>query len=216
MPLDFALTEEQKALVATARDFARKEIIPVAGKYDESGEFPRELFKRAWETGLMNAEVPEEYGGVGLSCLDHCLLQEEISYGCCGINTSLIANTLASLPLLIAGSDEQKKKFLGRLVSEPVFAAYCCSEPDAGSDVAGLSTKVTRHGKDYVLSGQKRWITNGGVASWYTVFASTDPSARHRGLSAFVVPRDTPGVSAGQDEDNMGQRAANTTEVYFQ
>ncbi len=216
MPLDFALTEEQKALVATARDFARKEIIPVAGKYDESGEFPRELFKRAWETGLMNAEVPEEYGGVGLSCLDHCLLQEEISYGCCGINTSLIANTLASLPLLIAGSDEQKKKFLGRLVSEPVFAAYCCSEPDAGSDVAGLSTKVTRHGKDYVLSGQKRWITNGGVASWYTVLATFDRSQRHKGIAMFVVDADAKGVKTGRKEDKMGQRASNTTDVLFE
>lgn len=216
MPLDFALTEEQKALVTTARDFTRKEIIPVAGKYDESGEFPREVFKRAWETGLMNAEVPEAYGGLGLSCLDHCLMQEEIAYGCCGMNTSLIANNLASLPLIIAGSDEQKKKFLGRLISEPVFAAYCCSEPDAGSDVAGLSTKVTRHGKDYVLSGQKRWITNGGVASWYTVLATFDRSQRHKGIAMFVVDAEAKGVKTGRKEDKMGQRASNTTDVLFE
>ncbi|HWM86949.1 MAG TPA: acyl-CoA dehydrogenase family protein, partial [Kofleriaceae bacterium] len=178
--LDFSLTEEQKALVATARDFTKKEITPVAARYDESGEFPREVFRRAWETGLMNAEVPEAFGGVGLACLDHCLLQEEIAFGCTGINTSLVANNLAALPLLIAGTDEQKSRFLGRLTSEPIFAAYCCSEPDAGSDVAGLSTKVTRHGSDYVLNGQKRWITNGGVASWYTVLATFDKSQRHK------------------------------------
>jgi acyl-CoA dehydrogenase len=214
--LDFALTEEQKALVTTARDFARKEIIPVAARYDESGEFPREVFKRAWETGLMNAEVPEENGGVGLTCLDHCLMQEEISYGCAGMNTSLVANNLAALPLLIAGTAEQKAKFLGRLTSEPIFAAYCCSEPDAGSDVAGLSTKVTRHGSDYVLNGQKRWITNGGVASWYTVLATFDRSQRHKGIACFVVDAETKGVKSGRVEDKMGQRSSNTTDVLFE
>jgi acyl-CoA dehydrogenase len=216
MPLDFALTEEQKALVATARDFTRNEIIPVASGLDESGEFPRDLFRRAWETGLMNAEVPEAYGGVGLTCVDHCLLQEEIAYGCTGINTSLVANNLAALPLIIAGSDEQKARFLGRLTREPIFAAYCCSEPDAGSDVAGLSTKVTRHGDDYVLSGQKRWITNGGVASWYTVLATFDRSQRHKGIACFVVDAETKGVKSGRKEDKMGQRASNTTDVLFE
>jgi len=216
MPLDFALTEEEKALVTTARDFARKEIIPVAGRYDESGEFPREVFRRAWETGLMNAEVPEAYGGVGLSCVDHCLLQEEIAFGCAGINTSLVANNLAALPLLIAGSEEQKARFLGRLTGELSFAAYCCSEPDAGSDVAGLSTRVSRHGGDYVLNGQKRWITNGGVAGWYTVLATFDKGQRHKGIACFVVDASTPGVKAGRVEDKMGQRASNTTDVLFE
>jgi acyl-CoA dehydrogenase len=216
MPLDFALTEEQRALVTTARDFARKEIIPVAARYDESGDFPRELLRRAWETGLMNAEVPEAYGGVGLSCVDHCLLQEEIAFGCTGINTSLVANNLAALPLIIAGSEEQKKKFLGRLTREPIFAAYCCSEPDAGSDVAGLSTKVTRRGDEYVLNGQKRWITNGGVASWYTVLATFDRSMRHKGIACFVVDAETKGVKSGRVEDKLGQRASNTTDVLFE
>ena len=216
MPLDFALTEEQKALIQTARDFARKEIVPVAGKYDESAEFPREVFKKAWDTGLMNAEVPEAYGGVGLSCLDHCLLQEEIAYGCAGINTSLVANSLAALPLMIAGTDEQKKTFLGRLTGEPIFASYCCSEPEAGSDVAGLSTKVTRKGDEFVLSGQKRWITNGGVASWYTVLATFDKSKRHKGIACFVVDAQTPGIKTGRVEHKMGQRSSNTTDVLFE
>lgn len=216
MPLDFALTEEQNALVQTARDFAKKEIIPVAGKYDESGEFPREILERGWETGLMNAEVPEAYGGLGLPCLDHCLIQEEIGYGCLGFNTSLAANNLAAMPLIIAGTEEQKKKYLGRLVAEPIFAAYCCSEPDAGSDVAGMTTRVTRKGDEYVINGQKRWITNGGVASWYTVFATFDRSKRHKGIACFVVDASTPGVKTGRKEDKMGQRASNTTDVLFE
>jgi len=216
MPLDFALTEEQQALVTTARDFTKKEIIPVAGRYDESGEFPRDLFKKAWDTGLMNAEVPESYGGVGLSCVDHCLMQEEISFGCAGMNTSLVANNLAALPLLIAGSEEQKQKYLGWLTRETIYAAYCCSEPDAGSDVAGLSTRVTRKGDEYVINGQKRWITNGGVASWYTVLATFDRAMKHKGIACFVVPADAPGLRTGRKEDKMGQRASNTTDVIFE
>ena len=216
MPLDFALTEEQKALIATARDFTRNEIIPVAGRYDESGEFPREVFRKAWDTGLMNGEVPEAYGGIGLSCLDHCLIQEEIAYGCAGINTSLIANNLGAMPLIIAGTEDQKKEFLGRLIREPIFAAYCCSEPDAGSDVAGMSTRVQKKGDEYVINGQKRWITNGGVASWYTVLATFDKAMKHKGIACFVVPADTPGLKTGRVEDKMGQRASNTTDVLFE
>ena len=216
MALDFALTEEQAALVTTARDFAKNEIVPVAGRYDESGEFPREVFKKAWETGLMNAEVPEAYGGTGLSCVDHCLVQEEIAYGCCGINTSLVASNLGAMPLLIAGTEEQKQKYLGWLTREPIFAAYCCSEPDAGSDVAGMSTRVQKKGDEYVINGQKRWITNGGVASWYTVLATFDKAMKHKGIACFVVPADTPGLKTGREENKLGQRASNTTDVLFE
>jgi acyl-CoA dehydrogenase len=214
--MDLSLTDVQEALVTTAREFTRKEIIPRAGHFDETGEFPRELLKRAWETGLMNVEIPEAYGGLGGSCLDNCLVQEEVSYGCAGINTSMAANSLGATPLLVAGTDEQKQKYLTRLTSELAFCAYCCSEPDAGSDVAGLRTRVTRHGDDYVLNGQKRWITNGGVASFYTVFATFDPAMKHRGIACFVVDADTPGVKAGRKENKMGQRASNTTDVIFE
>ncbi|HSK03938.1 MAG TPA: acyl-CoA dehydrogenase family protein [Kofleriaceae bacterium] len=214
--MDLSLTDVQEALVTTAREFTRKEIIPRAGHFDETGEFPRELLKRAWETGLMNIEIPEAYGGLGGSCLDNCLVQEEVSYGCAGINTSMAANSLGATPLLVAGTDEQKQKYLTRLTSELAFCAYCCSEPDAGSDVAGLRTRVTRHGDDYVLNGQKRWITNGGVASFYTVFATFDPAMKHRGIACFVVDADTPGVKAGRKENKMGQRASNTTDVIFE
>jgi acyl-CoA dehydrogenase len=214
--MDLSLTEEQRALVHTAREFTRKEIIPKAGHWDETGEFPRDLFKRAWDTGLMNVEIPAEYGGLGGGCLDSCLVQEEVAYGCSGINTSLTANVLGAMPLLVAGTDEQKKKYLSRLTESLVFCAYCCSEPDAGSDVAGMRLRVTRHGDDYVLNGQKRWITNGGVASFYTVFGTFDPALKHKGIACFVVDADAPGVKAGRKENKMGQRASNTTDVIFE
>ena len=214
--MDLSFTEEQDALVSTARDFTRKEIIPKAAHLDETGEFPREILKKAWETGLMNIEIPEAYGGLGGTCLDNCLVQEEVAFGCSGINTSLSANSLGATPLVIAGTEDQKKKYLGRLAAEYCFAAYCCSEPDAGSDVAGMRTRVTKHGDDYVLNGQKRWITNGGVASFYTVFATFDPAMKHKGIACFVVDASTPGVKAGRKENKMGQRASNTTDVIFE
>jgi acyl-CoA dehydrogenase len=216
MAFDLSYTEEQLALVDTAREFARKEIVPVAGKLDEHGTFPREILRKAWDLGLMNCELPEAYGGAGLSNLEHCLIHEEISYGCAGVSTSMAGNMLGALPLLIAGSEEQKQHYLGRLVKEPIFAAYCCSEPDAGSDVAGMSTRVEKRGDEYVLNGQKRWITNGGVASWYTVFATFDRASRHKGITCFVVDADLPGVKTGRKEDKMGQRASNTTDVIFE
>ncbi|HWU87506.1 MAG TPA: acyl-CoA dehydrogenase family protein [Kofleriaceae bacterium] len=214
--MDFSLTDVQEALVATAREFARKEMIPRAAHFDETGEFPREILRRAWETSLMNIEVPEAYGGLGGSCLDDCLVMEELAYGCSGMNTSMTSNMLGSMPLLIAGSEEQKQRYLSRLTSDFVLCAYACSEPDAGSDVAGMRTRVTRHGDDYVLNGQKRWITNGGVASFYTVLATFDPALKHKGIACFVVDADTPGVKAGRKEDKMGQRASNTTDVIFE
>jgi len=214
--MDLSYTEEQNALATTAREFTRKEVIPRAAHFDETGEFPHEIFKKAWDTGLMNIEVPDAYGGLGGSCLDNCLVQEEVSFGCSGINTSMAANSLGATPLLVAGTDAQKKEYLGRLTSELTYCAYCCSEPDAGSDVAGMRTRVTKHGNDYVLNGQKRWITNGGVANFYTVFATFDPAMKHKGIACFVVDANTPGVKPGRKEHKMGQRASNTTDVIFE
>jgi len=214
--MDLSFTEEQGALVDTAREFTRKEVIPRAAHHDETGEFPREIFKKAWDTGLMNIEIPEAYGGLGGSCLDNCLVQEEVAFGCSGINTSLSANSLGATPLLVAGTDAQKKEYLSRLTSELLFCAYACSEPDAGSDVAGMRTRVTRHGDDYVINGQKRWITNGGVANFYTMFATFDPAMKHKGIACFVIDANTPGLSVGRKEDKMGQRASNTTDVIFE
>ncbi|MFL5277743.1 MAG: acyl-CoA dehydrogenase family protein [Myxococcales bacterium] len=218
--MDFSISEEQRQLVETARKFTRERIIPVAQKLDEHGTFPMEICKEGWELGLMNVEIPSEYGGLGLSCLDHVLMMEEVNYGCAGVGTTLAANNLACMPLVLAGNEEQKRHYFGMLTEEPLFAAYCCSEPDAGSDVAGMRTavrKVPGSGSEYVLDGQKRWITNGGYASWYTVFARLgDPKDRHKGITCFVVPRDLPGVSVGKKEDKLGQRASNTTDVLFE
>src|SRR6516164_9857226 len=212
----FDFSEEQQQLIETAREFARKEIVPVAGQLDEEGTFPKDICRKGWETGLMNCEIPEAYGGLGLSCLSHCLVLEEISYGCTGVNTTMAGNMLGAMPLIIAGTDAQKKRVFDRLLAEPIFAAYCCSEPDAGSDVAGMKTRYKKVGDDYVLTGQKRWITNGGVASFYTVFARAEGTERHKGITCFVVDRDTPGVSVGKKENKMGQRASNTTDVIFE
>jgi acyl-CoA dehydrogenase len=214
--IGFDFTEEQEQLIATARDFAKKEITPVAGQLDEEGKFPVEIGKKAWETGLINIEIPTEFGGLGLSCLDHCLVLEEISYGCTGVNTTLAGNMLGAMPLILAGSDAQKKEYFGRLLAEPIYAAYCCSEPDAGSDVAGMKSRFRKVGEDYVLTGQKRWITNGGVANFYTVFARLEGTERHKGITCFVVDRNTPGVSVGKKENKMGQRSSNTTDVIFE
>jgi acyl-CoA dehydrogenase len=212
----FDFSEEEQQLIDTAREFARKEIVPVAGQLDEEGTFPRDICRKGWETGLMNCEIPEAYGGLGLSCLAHCLVLEEISYGCTGVNTTMAGNALGSMPLVLAGTEEQRKTYFGRLLAEPIFAAYCCSEPDAGSDVAGMKTRYRKVGDDYVITGQKRWITNGGVASFYTVFAREEGTTRHKGITCFVVERDTPGLSVGKKENKMGQRCSNTTDVIFE
>ena len=215
--MDFSISEEQQRLVETARKFTREKITPVAQKLDEHGTFPKEICEQGWELGLMNAEVPQDYGGLGLSTLDHVLMLEEINYGCAGVGTTMTANNLAAVPLMLAGSEEQKKKYLGALTEAPIFAAYCCSEPDAGSDVAGMRTTVRKVGDEYVMNGQKRWITNGGYATWYTVFGRIgDVKDRHKGITCFVVPRNTPGVSVGKKEDKLGQRASNTTDVLFE
>ncbi len=208
-------TEEQAALVNTARKFAAETIIPVAHECDENERFPLEVFEAAFELGLLNAELPEAYGGLGLHTIDGCLIAEEIAYGCPAVATSLVCNHLGSLPLLIAGTEAQKNKWLSRLVDELTFVAYCCSEPEAGSDVASMKTRLVRDGDGWILSGQKRWITNGGQASFYTGFATIDSKLRHKGITAFVVDRSQKGVSVGKKEKKLGQRASETVDVLF-
>jgi acyl-CoA dehydrogenase len=212
--VDFTLTDEQKALRELAHDFAEKEIRPVAWEYDKDGTWPADVFAKAHEVGLMNTHVPEEYGGPGLSYLDGCLIEEELSWGCSGITTSLGANGLASAPVILAGSEEIKKKYLGMLTEELKYASFCLTEPGAGSDVSSMRTRAVKKGDKYVITGQKCFITNGSHADWYTVYAKTDPDAGHRGISAFVVPRDET-VVIDKKEDKLGQRASNTATVTF-
>src|SRR5687768_16745720 len=197
-----------------AHDFAEKEIRPVAWEYDKDGTWPDGVLRKAWELGLMNTHVPEEYGGPGASYLDGCIIEEELSWGCSGITTSLGANGLASAPLALAGSDELKKQYLGMLTEDFKLASFCLTEPDAGSDVSGMKTMAVKKGDKYVLDGSKCFITNGGYADWFTVYAKTDKEAGHRGISAFVVPKDDT-VTVDKKEDKMGQRASNTATITF-
>ncbi len=213
--MEFGLSDEQLALQETARRFAQEEVAPVAAEFDRSGEFPRQVIERAWELGLSCTVIPPDYGGVGLSCQDNCLITEEIAWGCSGITTSIMASDLALTPILVAGTEEQKKEWLGACVSRFNLTAFCLSEPGAGSDVAGLQLQCERDGDHYALNGTKCWITNGGVSDFYTVFATLDRSSRHKGVCAFVVPRDTPGLSVGKKEDKMGQRASDTCVIHF-
>ena len=212
--VDFTLTDEQKSLREMAHDFAAREIRPVAWEYDKDGTWPEEIIKKAWDVGLMNSHIPEEYGGAGASYLDGCLIEEELSWGCSGIQTSLGCNGLATAPLIAGGSDELKKEYLGRLTEAPLQASFCLTEPEAGSDVANMRTTAVKKGDKYVINGSKCFITNGSYANWYTVYAKTDKEAGHRGISAFVVPRDA-GVVVDKKEDKLGQRASNTATVSF-
>lgn len=213
--VDFELTEEQQQLRELAHEFAEKEIVPRAAHHDQTGEFPREICRKAWEIGLMNTHVPEAFGGLGLGVFEGALIAEEIAWGCTGIGTAMEANTLAEAPVIVAGTDEQKKAWLTPMAEEFRLAAYCVTEPDAGSDVAAIKTTAKRHGDEYVLTGSKMWITGGSVADWYFVLALTDPDKRHRGMSAFLVPRETEGVEVGKKEKNMGQRCSDTRAVSF-
>jgi acyl-CoA dehydrogenase len=212
--VDFTLTDEQKALREMAHDFAAKEMRPVAWEYDKEGDWPLPVLEKAWELGLMNSHIPEEYGGPGASYLDGCLIEEEIGWGCSGIGTSLAANGLATAPLALGGSEELKKQYFGMLTEAPLFASFCLTEPDAGSDVSGMRTTAKRVGDKYVINGSKCFITNGSYASFYTVYAKTDKEQGHRGISCFLVPKDDT-VTVDKKEDKMGQRASNTASITF-
>ena len=214
--ISFALTEEQRALRELAHDFAAREIRPKAAEYDEHQTHPAEVVAKAHEVGLMNPHIPEELGGAGLGGMEGALIGEELCWGCSGIGTSIVANILGALPVLLAGSDEQKREWLAPLLEEPILCSFALTEPGAGSDVSGIQTTAVRHGGDYVVNGSKMFITNAGQADWLTVFASTDKAAGHRGLTAFVVPKSADGVTIDKHLDKMGQRATDTSALAFQ
>jgi len=217
--MNFDLNDDQRELLDLAERFTRDEIIPNAPHYDQTGEYPWPVLKKAHALGLMNLHIPQEYGGMGLGTLDGCLMTEKMAYGCTGIMTAIEANGLGSMPIMIAGNEEQKKKYLGMLLEEPVMCAYGVTEPGAGSDVAGIKTKAVKKGDDWVLNGQKMWITNGGVASFYFVLARTDPDPKcpaSKAFTGFIVDRDTPGLTPGRKEQNMGQRASDTRGITFE
>jgi acyl-CoA dehydrogenase len=215
---DHLLTDEQKMMIQSAKKLVREVIINPRTDMalDQSGEFPHDVYRTLWENGMVNLELPESVGAPGLSCFDNVLVQEEINYGCLGIGTSASANSLAAMPLIVAKNEPLTKKYLGMLVDSPVYAAYGCSEPDAGSDVAGLSTKFVKKGDKYILNGIKRWITNGDVASWYVIFAREEGTTGHKGIAAFVVEAKSPGVRWDGLVHKLGQRSSHTCDIIME
>ncbi|CAD5230261.1 unnamed protein product [Bursaphelenchus okinawaensis] len=217
--LDFQLTDDQRQLKQAVDQFVKQEVIPVAAEYDRTMEFPWDVIKKAHANGFMNLDLPQDIGGLDMDLVSNSIVAESMGYGCTGIGTALNANDLACTPLLLAGSQEIKKKFLGRLVEEPLVASYCVTEPNAGSDVAGAKTKALKKGDEWILNGSKMWITNGGYASWYFVLARTDPDPKtpaSKAFTAFVVEGDTPGLTRGKKEVNMGQRCSSTVAITFE
>lgn len=213
--INFGLTEEQKQMQQLARDFARNEVAPVAEHYDKTHEYPWPVVRKAHELGLTAMSVPEKYGGLGLSLFEEIIVTEEVAWGCTGISTAIGVNGLAILPVLIAGNEEQKEEYCGRLANGKM-ASYCATEPEAGSDVAGIKTTAIKNGDHYILNGSKTFITGATVADFYTVFAYTDPEQRYNGMSCFIVDRDWAGVSVGKPFNKMGQHASDTAEVVFE
>jgi len=213
--IDFSLEKEQIELQEKVRDFANREMKPVARKYDELAEFPWPVVKKAYEEGIMNGPMSKEFGGHGHSILESAIASEELGAGCVGIGICLDANTLALTPLYLGANDEQKKRLFGQINEEKSVAAYALTEPNAGSDVAGIKSTAILHGDKYILNGHKRFITNGSPSSFITVFALTNPEKGARSLTAFVVPTNSPGVEIVADMRKMGQRASIQTEFKF-
>lgn len=213
--MDFSLSSEQSEIKELALKFARNEMIPLAQKFDEEGIFPKDVFKKAWELGLINTCIPAEYGGTGFSSVDAVIISEALAYGCMGMNTAFMANDLALLPIVIAGSDEQKKKFLTPFTTDFKIAAFCLTEPGNGSDAGGIKTSLKDNGDHYILNGEKMWITNAGYADLFVVYATIDSSLKHKGITALVLDTKSAGVEVGKKEDKMGHRSSDTRGVKF-
>lgn len=213
--VSFSLTNEQQALIEKYRDFSDRVIRPNRLKYDQLAEFPWEIVKQAYREGLMNGPIPAQFGGNGYSIFDGALASEELGAACIGIGICIDANTLALTPMMLAGNEEQHKRFFGQINEQQAVAAYCLTEPNAGSDVQGIKSTAILHGDKYILNGHKRFITNGEVASFLTVFAQTDPEKGSRSLTAFVVPADSPGIEMRPHLQKMGQKASVQNEIVF-
>jgi acyl-CoA dehydrogenase len=213
--IGFDLTPEQMALQERANRFAREVILPVAAKHDQDGTFPLDIMQKAYGEGFLTPLVPKQYGGGGVGILDTCILSEELAYGDMGIFVSIFVSTLALYPIIKFGTEDQKNRFLKPFCQKFTLASYCLSEPHVGSDPASLETAVTLEGDHYVIDGTKMWITNGGYADLYLVFATLDRQKKHKGIISLIVPASFPGIRHGDPIDKMGQRASNTTAVNF-
>lgn len=215
--MDFQLTDEQQMLRKMVRDFATKEVEPTAAERDEEERFDRDIFDKMAELGLTGIPWPEEYGGIGSDFVSYCIAVEELSRVCASTGVTLSAHlSLASWPIYTYGNEEQKQTFLKRLATGEALGAYALSEPGSGSDAAAMKTVAKKDGDDYILNGNKVWISNGGVADIYLVFAITDPEAKHKGISAFIVEKGTDGFTFGKKEKKLGIRSSPTTEIIFE
>lgn len=213
--MDFSLSSEQREIRELALKFAKNEMIPVAQQFDEEGTFPKDIFKKAWELGLINTCIPAEYGGSGFTSVDSVIISEALAYGCMGMNTAFMANDLALLPIVIGGTDEQKKKFLTPFTTDFRIAAFCLTEPGNGSDAGGIKTSIKDDGDHWIINGEKMWITNAGYADLFVVYGTIDSSLKHKGISAIVVDAKTAGIEVGKKEEKMGHRASDTRGVKF-
>ncbi len=213
--MDFELSPRSLELQRKAHAFADAVMRPQAARYDQSGEFPVEIFRRAFAEGLMNGDIPPEYGGAGWGVLDACVAVEELAWACAGMTTSMEVSSLAQAPIIQYGTPEQKEKWLRPFTQEFRLASFCASETGMGSDVANIQAEAVRDGDDYILNGTKFWITNGNYADVYSIITRTDKEGGHKGLSAFIVPADTPGISTGRPIDKMGHRASDTCAVFL-
>ena len=213
--IDFLLTTKQLEIQEKYRDFADRFIRPNRMKYDESCEFPWDIVKQAYKEGLMNGPVPLQWGGNGYNIFEGSLGSEELGAACVGIGICIDANTLALTPLLLSGTEDQQKKFFGLIKEQQAVAAYCLTEPNAGSDVAGIKSTAILKGDKYILNGHKRFITNGEVAAFHTVFALTNPEKGARSLTPFIVPTDLPGVEIVSKMKKMGQNASVQNEIKY-
>ncbi|MBU8908301.1 acyl-CoA dehydrogenase family protein [Desertibacillus haloalkaliphilus] len=214
--MNFHLSEEQLAIQSLARDFATNEIAPFARTYDEEESFPIDIMQKLYENGLANLAIPEQYGGPGIDKVSHSLIVEEIAKACAGVATSLEANSLSSYPILIGGSDDLKRKYLTRLTEEGKFASFALTEPNAGSDVSSLSTTIKKAGDEYILDGEKCFITNASYADFFVVLAVQKDEDQKKSFTALIVDRDSPGVTIGEKEKKMGLRASDTSSVIFE
>jgi len=214
--IDFSLTEEQKSLLKTAREFSANEIEPVALAYDRDGTYPEEILKKAHDLGFLYTNIPKEYGGTGLDYTTHYIVTEALNYDCCAIGQMIGISHLSTGALLVGATDEQKKKFLGKMTEGHRSGCFCVTEPEAGSDVGAMQTLAEKKGDGYVVNGAKCYITNGEYADLLCLFATTDRSLGNKGICCFAVPRDTPGIKVGRVEDKMGHRALNVAELFFE
>jgi acyl-CoA dehydrogenase len=214
--IDFSLTDEQRKMLELTRDFSANEIRPVAIEYDRDGTYPEEILKKAHELGIMYTNLPKEYGGSGMDFVTHYVVTEALNYDCCAIGQMIGISHLGTGGLLIGGTEEQKKRLLGRMTESYRSACFCLTEQGAGSDAGAIQTTATKKGDKYIINGSKCYITNGKYADLLCLFATIDKSKGTRGICCFYIPRDTAGIKVGREEDKMGHRALSVAELFFE